>query len=51
MDIAIIGLGKMGGSMAYNPWCAYSPDYNCPIPPKENRLLVPTRAGEKDFGH
>jgi len=38
-------------NQAYNPWCAYSPNYSCPIPPKENRLQVPIRAGEKDFGH
>jgi uncharacterized protein (DUF1684 family) len=38
-------------NLAYNPWCAYSPDYSCPIPPKENRLEVPIRAGEKDFAH
>jgi len=37
-------------NLAYNPWCAYSPDYSCPIPPKENRLRAPIRAGEKDFG-
>lgn len=34
-----------------NPWCAYAPQYSCPIPPKENRLQVPIRAGEKDFGY
>lgn len=31
---------------AYNPACAYSPHYNCPIPPPENRLAIPIRAGE-----
>ena len=31
---------------AYNPSCAYSPYYNCPIPPKENRLTVGIPAGE-----
>jgi uncharacterized protein len=36
-------------NLAYNPWCAYSPDYSCPIPPRENRIQVPIRAGEKDF--
>ncbi len=35
---------------AYNPYCAYSPDYKCPIPPKENRLSVVIRAGEMNFG-
>lgn len=34
---------------AYNPYCAYSPYYSCPLPPRENWLKVPIRAGEKDF--
>jgi hypothetical protein len=35
---------------AYNPTCAFSELYNCPIPPRENRLQVPVRAGERDPG-
>jgi uncharacterized protein len=34
---------------AYNPYCAYNPDWSCPIPPGENWLAVPIRAGEKTF--
>ena len=34
---------------AYNPYCAYNPDWSCPIPPVENRLQVPIGAGEKSF--
>jgi len=37
-------------NFAYAPACAYSPHYNCPIPPKANRLKVAIRAGEMD-GH
>jgi uncharacterized protein len=33
-------------NLAYNPSCALSPYYNCPIPPRENHLAVPIRAGE-----
>jgi uncharacterized protein (DUF1684 family) len=33
---------------AYNPACAISNYYNCPIPPKENTLSVAVRAGERD---
>jgi uncharacterized protein (DUF1684 family) len=33
---------------AYSPACAYSDHYNCPIPPRENRLEVAVRAGEMD---
>jgi hypothetical protein len=32
---------------AYNPYCYYSLAYVCPLPPQENRLQVPIRAGEK----
>lgn len=32
---------------AYNPYCAYLPDYACPMPPAENTLKISIRAGEK----
>ncbi len=34
---------------AYNPYCAYSEDYVCPLPPRENWLDVEIRAGEKNY--
>jgi hypothetical protein len=34
---------------AYNPYCAFSTGYSCPIPPKENHLKVAIEAGEKNF--
>jgi uncharacterized protein (DUF1684 family) len=34
---------------AYNPYCAYSEDYVCPLPPPENWLKVQIRAGEKKY--
>ena len=34
---------------AYNPNCAYDPSWSCPLPPPENWLKVPIRAGEKVF--
>ncbi|GAB5554736.1 MAG: DUF1684 domain-containing protein [Saprospiraceae bacterium] len=34
---------------AYNPYCAFSDGYSCPIPPFENHLLVKVKAGEKAF--
>jgi len=34
---------------AYNPYCAYNPEWSCPIPPGENWLAVPIRAGESNF--
>lgn len=33
----------------YNPWCAYSDGFNCPIPPKENQLNIAIKAGEKNY--
>jgi len=35
---------------AYNPYCAYSHDYECPVPPRENDLPIYINAGEKNFG-
>lgn len=32
---------------AYNPYCAYSYRYSCPIPPKANHLTIEIKAGEK----
>ncbi|MBA9076680.1 DUF1684 domain-containing protein [Rufibacter quisquiliarum] len=34
---------------AYNPFCAYNPEFACPMPPAENRLKVKIPAGEKEF--
>jgi uncharacterized protein (DUF1684 family) len=34
---------------AYNPYCAYTTGYNCPIPPRENDLPIAIKAGEMDF--
>ncbi len=34
---------------AYNPYCAYDPAYACPLPPPENALPVPVRAGERAY--
>lgn len=33
-------------NQAYNPFCAYNDNYDCPITPPENRLNVAVRAGE-----
>lgn len=32
---------------AYNPYCAFTTGYNCPIPPRENVLPVAIKAGER----
>jgi uncharacterized protein (DUF1684 family) len=32
---------------AYHPYCYYNASYECPIPPPENRLKMPIRAGER----
>lgn len=32
---------------AYNPYCAFTTGYNCPIPPRENDLPLQVKAGEK----
>ncbi|NDK57008.1 DUF1684 domain-containing protein [Pontibacter fetidus] len=34
---------------AYSPFCAYNPEYVCPVPPKDNRLTIAVPAGEKAY--
>lgn len=34
-------------NQAYNPYCAYSHHYSCPVPPAENTINVSIPAGEK----
>lgn len=36
-------------NLAYNPYCAYNPDYACPLPPRENILNISIAAGEKNY--
>lgn len=36
-------------NLAYNPYCAYNPDFSCPLPPRENLMEVAVVAGEKDY--
>ena len=33
----------------YNPYCAFSDGYNCPVPPQENHLPMAVDAGERQF--
>lgn len=42
------GLYLLDFNFAYNPACAFSDHYNCPIPPRTNVLPVAIRAGEMD---
>ena len=41
------GIYELDFNRAYNPYCYYNASYECPIPPQENRLKVPIRAGER----
>jgi uncharacterized protein (DUF1684 family) len=34
-------------NLAYQPYCAYSGGFSCPLAPAENRLPVPILAGER----
>ncbi len=52
LSTADIKAGKLllDFNKCYNPYCAYSEGYNCPIPPPENRLNIAIEAGEQNFG-
>lgn len=36
-------------NLAYNPYCAYSPNYSCTVPLKEDFIDLAVTAGEKKF--
>lgn len=44
------GIYELDFNRAYNPYCIFNSDYSCPLPPAENVLSVPIRAGEKMYG-
>jgi len=50
LEIPVLDNGQLllDFNYAYHPYCAYNPAYSCPIPPAENRLPVPIRAGERN---
>jgi uncharacterized protein len=43
------GVYDLDFNRAYNPYCAYNSKFSCPVPPAENILKVPIRAGEKNY--
>jgi uncharacterized protein (DUF1684 family) len=49
LDPTPTGLYDLDFNKAYNPFCAYNDEYDCPYPPASNRLKIPVRAGEKAF--
>ena len=40
---------KVDFNLAYNPYCAYSAEYSCAIPTKEDYIPIKILAGEKKF--
>ena len=47
LDRTATGIYDLDFNRAYHPFCVFNSGYDCPVPPRENRLTVPIRAGEK----
>jgi uncharacterized protein (DUF1684 family) len=47
LDRTATGIYDLDFNRAYHPFCVFNPTYDCPYPPKENRLPIPVRAGER----
>ena len=47
LDRTATTLYDLDFNRAYNPFCVFNEKYDCPLPPRENRLMVPIRAGER----
>ena len=46
LDRTATGVYDLDFNRAYHPFCVFNPTYDCPVPPRENRLPLPIRAGE-----
>jgi uncharacterized protein (DUF1684 family) len=47
LDRTASGIYDLDFNRAYSPFCVFNAKYDCPLPPRENRLTVPIRAGER----
>lgn len=47
LDRTASGTYDLDFNRAYHPYCVYNPGWVCPVPPRENRLQVAIRAGER----
>jgi hypothetical protein len=47
LDRNATGFYELDFNRAYHPYCYYNAGYECPLPPRENRLQIPIRAGER----
>ncbi len=47
LDPTPTGIYVVDFNIAYHPYCYYNAEYDCPLPPPENRLKLPIRAGER----
>jgi uncharacterized protein (DUF1684 family) len=47
LDRTSSGVYTIDFNKAYNPYCYYNASYDCPYPPRESRLPLPIRAGER----
>jgi len=47
LDLKGSGVYDLDFNRAYHPYCVFNPTFECPVPPRENRLTVPILAGER----
>jgi hypothetical protein len=47
LDRTSSGVYTIDFNKAYNPYCYYNATFDCPYPPRESRLPLPIRAGER----
>ena len=47
LDRTATGVYDLDFNRAYHPFCVFNATYDCPVPPRENRLPTTVRAGER----
>ena len=47
LDRTASGVYTIDFNKAYNPWCYYNTEFDCPYPPRDSILPLPIRVGER----
>ena len=47
MEVPVSKSVTIDFNLSYNPYCAYSYRYSCPVPPESNTMNIEIKAGEK----
>src|SRR3712207_8803292 len=51
LDRTATGIYDLDFNRAYNPFCVFNVEYECPVPPRENRLKLDRKSTRLNSSH